>query len=116
MVAQIEEIKAAMIEAESIEEISEDQLFEVYKEAIKRNHSAPFEDFTQLNRDAYTRLKFRAISPSSQTAIIPSLLAQNDLDLIDLGIVEVKPEKFSEAFRRLEHKLTCVTVKHETLI
>jgi hypothetical protein len=103
-----------MTEAESIGEINEDQVFEAYQDAIKQNHTAPFEDFTQQNRDAYMRLKFRAMNPSFPK--IPALPSNADLDLIDLGIVEVKPINFSEAFRRLEHKLTHVTVKHETLI
>jgi len=46
MVTQIEEIKAAMIEAETIGEVYEDQVFEAYQDAIKQNHTAPFEDFT----------------------------------------------------------------------
>ena len=46
MVTQIEEIKAAMSEAESIGEVNEEQVFKAYKDAIKQNHTAPFEDFT----------------------------------------------------------------------
>ena len=63
MVSLIKEINAAVKDAETIEDITEDHLYEVYSEAIKQSHSAPFDNFTQHNRDAYLRLKFRVISP-----------------------------------------------------
>ena len=58
----METIKREMASLGEIEEINEDSIYEIYKEAIKEEHNKPFKDFTSENRDAYMRLKFRAIN------------------------------------------------------
>ena len=61
-VIQIELIKKDLEGLSNIDEITEDTIFELYSEIIKEEHKGSFKDFTQDNRDAYIRLKFKAIS------------------------------------------------------
>jgi hypothetical protein len=89
-------------------DLNEEHIFQVYKDIIGIEHTAPFTDFTQENRDTYIRLKFRTLSPPS----IPKL--QSPIQVPDF--LQVNPKNFSNAFAHLEQKLTFVTVKHETLI
>ena len=42
------------------EKITEEFIYQRYQKALKEEHTQPFKDFSQGNRDAYIRLKFRA--------------------------------------------------------
>jgi hypothetical protein len=44
--------------------ITEDLIYELYRDAIISDHSLPFEGFTQEHRDAYLRLKTRGVRPA----------------------------------------------------
>lgn len=54
--------------------ITEDLIFEFYRDAIISDHSLPFEGFTQDHRDAYLRLKTRGVRPADCTFSNPSPL------------------------------------------
>ena len=111
----IESIKKDLEGMSNIEQITEDTIYDLYSQVIQEEHTASFKDFTQNNRDAYIRLKFKAIS--SQRPKFPNFPQNQDLDLIDLGIPDTNKENnFQQVLRGMEQKLTYVTIKHETLI
>ena len=44
-----------------LESITEDLLYDLYRDAITSDHSRLFSGFTQEHRDAYLRLKLRGV-------------------------------------------------------
>ena len=50
--------------------LTEDTIYESYREAIACDHTRPFIDFTQEQRDAYLRLKMRGVRPANLVAPI----------------------------------------------
>jgi hypothetical protein len=52
-------------EAKYLESITEDLIYETYREAIVCDHTRTFADFKQEHRDAYLRLKMRGMRPAS---------------------------------------------------
>ena len=44
--------------------LTEDTIYESYRDAIACDHTRPFIDFTQEQRDAYLRLKMRGVRPA----------------------------------------------------
>ncbi len=59
--------QATLSKTEYLVEITEDIINDAYRQAIKRDHTQPFTNFNQDDRDAYLRLKLRNIS--SQTPL-----------------------------------------------
>ena len=52
-------------DASYLESITEDIIYENYREAIICDHTRKFTDFKQEHRDAYLRLKMRGMRPGS---------------------------------------------------
>ena len=48
-------------DAKYLESITEDLIYEIYREAIVCDHARTFADFKQEHRDAYLRLKMRGM-------------------------------------------------------
>jgi hypothetical protein len=76
-------------EAKYLESITEDLIYETYREAIVCDHTRTFTEFNQDHRDAYLRLKMRGIRPAS--FISPVSFPQN------LGITIEEERKSSES-------------------
>ena len=45
-----------------LERLSEDFIFEKFKEELNMDSSNPFTDFTQFHRDIFLRLKLKALN------------------------------------------------------
>ena len=54
-----------LVEGKYLESITEDLIYETYREAIVCDHTRTFGDFNQEHRDAYLRLKMRGMRPAS---------------------------------------------------
>lgn len=52
-----------LAEAKYLESITEDLIYETYRDAIICDHTRTFVDFKQEHRDIYIRLKMRGIRP-----------------------------------------------------
>jgi hypothetical protein len=77
-----------------LESITEDIIYENYREAIICDHSRQFADFKQEHRDAYLRLKMRGMRPAS---FIPPVSIQQHI-----GAVMEEEEKKSSDPKILE--------------
>jgi hypothetical protein len=55
-------------EVKYLESITEDLIYETYREAIVCDHTRTFADFKQEHRDAYLRLKMRGMRPATFTS------------------------------------------------
>ena len=56
-----EQYKDIVEKSQYLEDISEDKIYDVYREAIRQDHNMPFKEFTQDERDAYLRLKLKGL-------------------------------------------------------
>jgi hypothetical protein len=54
---------SVLAEAKYLESITEDLIYETYRDAIICDHTRSFVDFKQEHRDIYIRLKMRGIRP-----------------------------------------------------
>jgi hypothetical protein len=76
-------------DASYLESITEDIIYENYREAIICDHTRTFTDFKQEHRDAYLRLKMRGMRPAS---IIPPVFIKQRIG----AVVEEEEKKSSD--------------------
>ena len=77
-------------DASYLESITEDIIYENYREAIICDHTRTFTDFKQEHRDAYLRLKMRGMRPSN---FIPPVSIQQQIG----AVVEEEEKKSSDS-------------------
>lgn len=94
--ATYSEFKANLEALIYLETLDEAAIYSCYEEAIKKDHQRPFDGFTQEHRDAYLRLKFKALgSPSvaNQPKLVEKIDTQGNYEELKTMIEKLEAYK-----------------------
>ena len=75
--------------SEYLADITDDVIFEALSDTIRENHSLPFINFSQENRDQYNRLKFRSLytdTIAQKTPLPPEQQEENKTRALESNI------------------------------